>query len=121
MIDEFGDPFGGHGAYGQSVRGAIVFPFAAHQHTEVWDGGAANLAGDTVETYVRQVMLATGIEATGHLEVQVTHGGIERATLLSLQQALMQHGGKSAGGGDAELARVRARTGHHVFNLARAT
>ena len=120
VVDELGDALRRHRADGQAVGGAVVFPLPAHEDAEVRHGRAADLARDAVEADVGQVMLAAGVEAAGHLDVQVAHGRVDRAALLPLHQALVQHGGQAARGGDAQLAGVGAGAGNDVLDLAGA-
>ncbi len=89
MVDELRDTLRGHGANGETVSGTIVLPLTAHEDAEVRHSRPTDLARDTVEADVGEVMLAAGIEAAGHLEVQVPHGRVDSLGLLPLHVPLV--------------------------------
>src|SRR6185437_16874947 len=67
------------------------------------------------------MMLPAGVEATRHLDVQITHCRVDPASLLPFHELLVELCRQATRGRDAQLASISTRARNHVLDLPGAT
>ena len=102
----------------QSVRTAVVLPFAAEDDLEVGHGVPGDLAADAVEAQVGDVVLAAAVEAAADFDVQILDCLVHLQTFFG--QAGAQLAGQSARRRNPQLAGIGAGAGDDIDDGARA-